>query len=189
MVRIALRRVGDLTGAAGVVPVGTLKGLRVYARATLKLRSTPSKVFSSTGDEILAQNYEQLRGEFTDGDVVYVSCGEPWRTPGQPRMRDKACSYFTRVSLFSIAFVFAAILCGAVGLTWAEGVHRLKAYTGSAISYIGSDGFNRDDLMRRLDLRLDEWDLRLSQTWHEQARARARPPPAACAPHAHACAE
>ena len=92
-------------GVADVVPVGTLEDLRVYARAILKLHATPSKVFSSTGDEILAQNYEQLRGEFTDGDVVYVSCGEPWRTPGQPRMRDKVCSYFTRVSLFSTAAV------------------------------------------------------------------------------------
>lgn len=171
MVRIALRRVGSLTGVADVVPVGTLEDLRVYARAILKLHATPSKVFSSTGDEILAQNYEQLRGEFTDGDVVYVSCGEPWRTPGQPRMRDKACSYFTRLSLCSTAAVLVAILCGAVGLTSTQ----LRAYTGSALSYIGSGDFIRsDDLMRIVK----ELEL-LKHMWHEQARART-PPAADC---------
>ena len=75
--RLSVRRVGALTGKLVAAP-DSLSGLLALATRKLKLTSSATRLFISSGDELEDDDDVLL---LRDEEVVYVSCGEDFSPP------------------------------------------------------------------------------------------------------------
>ena len=93
MTRLSLRRVGALTGKLAAAP-GSLSELLALATKKLKLASSATRLFASSGDELEDDDDVLLLRE---EEVVYVSCGEdfspPTMAPSMSPALDESCSF------------------------------------------------------------------------------------------------